>query len=85
MVCDSLCLGYETLVQLYDMVANEPDQVREVWSSRLVVNKLKHVLVIHWGRGQSADTHTHSFVIDIATIILYCVPNREGFEATDTT
>ncbi len=45
----SLSLRDEALVQVNDVVANEPDQVGEVGGSRLVVNVLQHSGVAHWG------------------------------------
>ena len=43
----SLCLRDKALVQINDMIANEPDQVREVGNSSLVVDVLQHRGVVH--------------------------------------
>ena len=45
---DSLCMLGETLVEINDVVANEPDEIREVRSSSLVANKFQHVLILNW-------------------------------------
>ena len=46
-VLDSLCLRDEALIEVNDVIANEPDQVREVGDSCLIVNVLQHSRVVH--------------------------------------
>ena len=60
---DLLCMLGETLVEINDVVADEPDEIREVRSSSLVANKFQHVLILNW-RERKHLNHSlaHSFI-----------------------
>ena len=72
---DLLCMLGETLVEINDVVADEPDEIREVRSSSLVANKFQHVLILNW-RERKHLNHSlaHSFIHQLIHSLTHSLP-----------
>ena len=61
-----VCIVPDTIINLQDVVPDEPDKVREVGSSCFVRDKLDHPLVLHFvnieGQGPDSDPD-HAFTV----------------------